>query len=192
MTDAEEWRDIPGYEGYYQASTLGRIRSVDRILTKPSPGGGEMSYPMRGRVLRQTRCGSGYLKVNLSRDGEKANAMVHTLVALTFIGSRPPGMEVCHGPGGMDDCSLANLRYDTHGENELDKRRHGGRSESCGRGHLLIDANLTHPRGSRSRRQCRACSCAVMWRSRRRKRGQFVSDQEFIERASSEYERIVA
>lgn len=74
----EIWKDIPGWEGYYQASTLGNIRSVDRI--QPFLG------PIKGRVLKQASGKAGrYRLVSLCKDGTQVTRSVHGLVAKTFL-----------------------------------------------------------------------------------------------------------
>ena len=52
MTNLEIWKDIPGYEGRYQASTYGRIRSVDREITQLGRGGQPFTRRLKGRILR--------------------------------------------------------------------------------------------------------------------------------------------
>jgi hypothetical protein len=82
----EVWKDIPGYEGYYQASNLGSVRSLGRLITKPSSCGGLMDCYMQGRTLKPVKCGNnGFLKVVLSKDGIHNQQLVHRLVALAFI-----------------------------------------------------------------------------------------------------------
>lgn len=119
----EEWRDIRGYEGRYQVSSLGRVRSLTR------PG-------CKGRVLRPTPNGHGYLAVSLSSPSGRGSKNVHRLVAVAFLGPRPHGMEVCHGPGGQHDNRLSNLRYDTPTGNAADRLaagtyRRGGEHHSA-------------------------------------------------------------
>lgn len=121
----EEWKDIPGYEGKYQASTAGRIRSIDRRV-RVVVHGKEATRLMRGRVLRPGVCGkSGHVSVVL---GHGANGSpVHMLVAVTFIGPRPEGMDVCHNDGNPKNNTVTNLRYDTRSENNKDVLRQGKR-----------------------------------------------------------------
>lgn len=121
----EVWKDIPGYEGKYQASTEGRIRSVDhyvRVVTH----GRELMRLSPGRVLRPGRyCKSGHLSVVLGRG--TPGKPVHRLIALTFIGPPPMGTEVCHNDGDPTNNSLTNLRYDTRRNNILDVYKQGHR-----------------------------------------------------------------
>jgi hypothetical protein len=117
----EEWRQIPGNPNY-EASNLGRIRSVDRYVTTRA---GVKKF-MRGRVLRPGRHSDAhpYPYVNVYGKG-KSNVGVHVLVALTFIGPRPEGQYVCHKNGNPADCRAENLYYGTPTENQADRRLHG-------------------------------------------------------------------
>lgn len=116
----EQWKDIPGYEGRYQASTLGRIRSIDHPV-KCAHNGVRM---IRGRVLSPGRyCKSGHLSVVL---GHGSNGVpVHQLVARTFLGPQPIGTEVLHEDGNPRNNTPENLRYGTRAENILDVFRQG-------------------------------------------------------------------
>lgn len=118
------WKDIPGYEGRYQASTDGQIRSVDRRVRLVAHGK-ETTRLVRGRILRPgVYTKSGHISVVL---GHVANGSpVHALVALTFLGPRPEGCDVCHNDGNPKNNAVNNLRYDTRAENIKDVIRQGG------------------------------------------------------------------
>lgn len=78
----EVWNDIKGFEGYYQVSNLGRVRSLDRYV-KHSSGGKQL---VKGKVLIQYERGkTGYMCVRLSKNNEITNYNVHRLVAEAFI-----------------------------------------------------------------------------------------------------------
>lgn len=122
----EIWKDIPGYEGKYQASSLGRIRSLDRVLT--CIGQKQRTYQrfMKGRILRPGRfCKSGHVSVVLGHGSD--GSPVHQLVALTFLGACPESMEILHNNGDPTDNRIVNLRYGTRTDNILDVLRQGGR-----------------------------------------------------------------
>ena len=88
----EKWRDIPGYEGKYQASTKGRVRSLTRRVRVVAHGT-EATRVTRGRVLRPGRyCKSGHLSVVLGHGA--SGSPVHRLVALTFLGPPPEEFSV--------------------------------------------------------------------------------------------------
>lgn len=110
----EEWRAVAGFEGAYEVSDLGRVRSLDRTVAGTSPGGIWCRRRVSGRVLKPTPAARGYLQVRIGSDSPR---YVHSLVAEAFIGACPPGMECCHGPGGMTDNRWANLSWGTKAKN---------------------------------------------------------------------------
>ena len=118
--NAETWKDIPGYEGKYQASTQGRIRSLDRRV----PCAHGATRLMRGRVLRPAcTAANPHLYVVL---GNKAHgSQVHQLVARTFLGPQPKGQDVRHLDGDAKNNRVDNLAYGTRTENILDVYRIG-------------------------------------------------------------------
>jgi hypothetical protein len=157
---SEQWRDIPGYEGYYQVSDLGQVRSLDRVVG--TSHGVTRSLP--GKVLSVGTGRSNYPQVRLSVNGKTRLYAVHQVVALSFLGPRPAGMVVCHWDGDSGNNKLENLRYATQTENAFDAVRHGTHSESkkthCKNGHEFNSENsTTYPseRG-RTRRRCKICS----------------------------------
>lgn len=119
---AEIWKDIPGYEGRYQASTEGRIRSVDHRV-RVVVHGKETTRLSPGRVLRPGAKKDGHMTVVLGHKAHGSN--VHQLVMLTFVGPVPEGCEVCHNDGDPTNNALENLRYDTRSENIRDEYRTG-------------------------------------------------------------------
>lgn len=109
----EEWRDIPSWEGRYQVSNLGRVKSVSFASYK---GAALLSYRDNKR---------GYWQVTLYERPRVEHLTIHKLVMWAFVGSRPPGMEICHGDGNRKNNSLSNLRYGTSTENKQDAIKHG-------------------------------------------------------------------
>jgi hypothetical protein len=114
----EEWRAVDDFEGSYEVSSLGRVRSLDRWITCANGQRKRLS----GRMLRGGRAGRGYSRVFL---GKENGRYVHDLVAAAFIGPKRAGMEVLHGPGGMTDNRAANLSYGTREQNAADMLRDG-------------------------------------------------------------------
>ncbi len=117
----EVWKDIPGYEGFYQASSLGRIRSLDRTVKYKD---GREGFVF-GRILKSSPGTHGYPMVDVSRDGKRRHVGIHILVALTFHGPKPPDLEVCHRDGNRLNAAKDNLRYDTRSNNQMDRVEHG-------------------------------------------------------------------
>lgn len=116
----EEWRPVVGYEGLYEVSSFGRVRSLRRPPGRPGNPGGKIL-----RLIPMGHHGHYRLAVGLSRDGKRKCGPVHRLVAAAFLGPCPEGLQVRHGPGGAYDNRPANLSYGTSLQNNLDKHRDG-------------------------------------------------------------------
>ena len=121
----EQWRDVVGYEGYYQVSNLGRVKSLTRVVRHPNGG----LRRLKSRYLQLTPNARGYLRVGLSKSGIVRTLEIHRVVAGAFLGPCPENQQVRHGPNGKLDNSVSNLCYGTKSEDALDRRRdgtHGG------------------------------------------------------------------
>lgn len=158
----EEWRDIPGWEGMYQASDHGRIRSLDRDIEAKGVSGGTRHYP--GRIRKPHTGEFGHQFVSLFNARRETRRSVHSLVALAFLGPRPEGLYVCHNNGNASDNRPENLRYDTASANNYDMAKHGTqwqiRKTHCPRGHEYADWNIVPSQARRGGRKCLACSRA--------------------------------
>ena len=113
----EEWRDIPGYEGIYQASSLGRVRTVKT---------GHIKKPTQHVKDRR-------LFLLLWKENKYRLFKVHRLVLLAFRGHPPHKHEGCHNDGNVENNRLDNLRWDTASANQRDRAKHGtsNRGERC-------------------------------------------------------------
>lgn len=155
----EEWRPVPGWEDFYEASTEGRIRSLARAVLR---GGRPMK--VAERVLKPSVHHSGYRRVILARGGDRDERLVHSVIALTFHGPRPDGMEVRHLNGDQTDNRPSNLAYGTSGENKADILEHGRHPlknrTHCPIGHELSGTNLVAWESKRGHRKCRSCAAA--------------------------------
>lgn len=127
MATSEVWKPVPGYTDYYEVSTLGRVRSVDREVIQISPWDAPMRRRLRGKVLAAGLDSEGYLLVNLSFQNRAITRKVAHLVLEAFIGECPTGLQGCHYDGNPANNQLSNLRWDTPLGNEADKLRHGNR-----------------------------------------------------------------
>lgn len=121
----EIWRDIPGHEGKYQASSYGRVRSLTRQITQIGRGGKPFTRTVKGRILRPGPTKSGHLYVVLGKGA--AGSPVHQLILHTFKGSPPKDEEVRHINGDPTDNRLENLIYGTRTDNILDVYKIGKR-----------------------------------------------------------------
>jgi hypothetical protein len=122
--EEEVWRDIPGHEGRYQASSLGRIRSLDRTVTQLGRWGRPFTRKLKGQVLRPA--GNKYNPHPYVVLGHgHAGSPVHQLVAAAFLGPRPEGCDVRHIDGDATNNRANNLCYGSRTENILDVYRIG-------------------------------------------------------------------
>ena len=117
----ERWRQVLGFEGFYEVSNMGRVRSVCRLVNCLK---GERV--IEGRILKQRLGSSGYLSVMLSKgEAGETKTPVHRLVAIAFIAEG--GSIVRHLDGCATNNHASNLAWGTHADNEADKLRHGRR-----------------------------------------------------------------
>lgn len=114
----EIWKDIPGYEGVYQASTLGRIRSLDRtIIRSASKRRGPHEAKLKGQVIKPVLRKDGYAVVPLGK--KSPCTRVHQIVAKTFIPNPENKPEVNHIDGKKSNNAVTNLEWCTTSENQL-------------------------------------------------------------------------
>jgi len=113
----EIWKDIPNYNGLYQVSNLGRVRSF---------------YTSNPKILKQQPNKRGYLKLNLYKDGKQKTREVHKLVASAFLGHKPCGYSevVDHINNVKTDNNVENLQLITQRENNSKDRK--GNSDYIG------------------------------------------------------------
>lgn len=152
MNGVERWLPVIGYEGSYEVSDFGRVRSLDRINSR--------GHSLTGRVLSPCPNTSGHLQVPISAGCIQRLFQVHRLVLTAFVGPCPAGMEGCHWNGDPTDNRAANLRWDTQSANTLDSIRHGTHPQAgkthCLQGHSYSGENLyIRPKGDG--RGCKEC-----------------------------------
>lgn len=151
----ENWRAIPGYEGAYEVSDLGRVRSLDREVHHTD---GRVRR-LRGALIKPTVMDDGRLTVTLPGKPRRKHR-VHRLVLRAFVGEPEPGQEACHHPDPTPTNNrLSNLRWDSSSENMLDRVRTGTHHQAnkthCPQGHEYTPEN-TYVNGGR--RTCRTCT----------------------------------
>ena len=176
----EEWRPVVGYEGLYEVSSLGRVKTLPRTATHRN--GHTRRVP--AYITTGASGADGYPGISLPAWGSqpRKNVRVHTMVATAFIGPRPNEMCVAHADGVRHNNALANLRYATAEENAQDARVHGGNAPAarthCPRGHILEPPNLVLGALARGGRNCLACGRAAREVSRLRSLGKTVTPYE--------------
>lgn len=114
----EIWTSVPGYEGFYEVSSMGRVRSVSRWV--PCVRNPEKKQFYHGRVLKPgvNMNPYGYLQVNLSKRGKTKPGLVHRLVAMAFIPNPDSLREVNHINGDKHDNRVVNLEWCSSKENK--------------------------------------------------------------------------
>lgn len=148
----EQWRAVVGYEGAYEVSDLGRVRSLNRVTDR--------GRKWRGRVMTTTALQNAYLVVTLWRNGSQRTPLVHRLVLEAFVGPAPESHEARHVNGDRADNRLTNLSWGTHSENQMDQVAHGTHPKAskthCPSGHPYDTENTyVYPNGRH--RACRVC-----------------------------------
>lgn len=110
----EQWKDINGWEGFYQISNMGRLKSLKRPFVPVD------------KILKSCVDRDGYLFAGLFRCGKRLGCpKIHRLVLEAFVGTRPCGMECRHIDGDKKNNRLDNIEWATHEVNEFDKYGHG-------------------------------------------------------------------
>lgn len=110
MTE-ELWKDIDGYEGLYQVSTLGRVRSLDVVKEQGSKYGKRFKFFHKGRILKPWNGPSGYLTVSLHKDGVVDDYFVHRLIAIAFLENPKGYKSVSFRDKDRTNTKLENLRW---------------------------------------------------------------------------------
>ena len=121
----EIWRSVAGFDGIYEISNAGRVRSVPRVVAVSGSVLRPYVRRVRERILRASPGEYGHLSVTLWREHVKTIARVHVLVLEAFVGPRPEGLYGCHDDGCASNNHLANLYWGTPKQNAADRVRHG-------------------------------------------------------------------
>lgn len=110
----EVWKDIDGFEGYYQVSNLGKVKSVDRYVKNSSLSSGIQH--IKEKMLKPSDNGSGYLFVALCKNRKYSQKTIHTLVANAFILNPENKPTVNHKDGNKYNNCVENLEWATYQE----------------------------------------------------------------------------
>lgn len=114
----EVWKDIKGFEGYYQISNKGNVKSLTRRIQYISRG--KVTFRTQyEKILKQSFCSSGYPIVHLYDDVERKNVMIHRLVAIHFLEPETGKDFVNHKDGIKSNNCVSNLEWCTKSENSL-------------------------------------------------------------------------
>jgi hypothetical protein len=119
-TSVEVWKPVVGYEGLYEVSDHGRVRSL-----RNRRWCGSHWYEVPISAMKATIARNGYPVVRLTKEGRGRTVAVHTIVLTAFCSSKPAGQECRHLNGNPQDSRLCNLAWGTPLENTEDRKRHG-------------------------------------------------------------------
>lgn len=127
----ESWLPVEGYEGRYEVSNLGRVKSLPNSRRK-----GELI------LCQQPHVKSGHRIVNLTRNEGagyiQKSYYVHLLVLKAFVGPCPAGLQGCHNNGDPSDNAKDNLRWDTVSANQMDRVDHGTSNRGAANGQAVL------------------------------------------------------
>ena len=118
--DHEIWKSVVGYEGAYEVSSFGRVRSLPRSTQR-----GKTVRRTTEKVLKPCLNGKGYVVYTLSLQGKTRTLDGHRIVSEAFLGPIPEGHHTRHLDGNRANCRLSNLAYGTPAENQADRVLHG-------------------------------------------------------------------
>ncbi len=119
----EIWKDIPGYEGYYQVSNKGRVRCLERYVSRNDGRHGLVIQRVDPRIIRPLTLKTGYKSVMLHKEGKTKRTTIHRLVALAFIPNPHNKRTVNHKDGVRTNNNVENLEWCTQSENILHASR---------------------------------------------------------------------
>lgn len=117
MSDIEVWESIAGYEGWYEVSNLGRVRSCDRTIEQWSMYGHTIQRRLKGKLIHGNDNGNGYLVVNLRKNQKRESCYIHRLVAEAFIENPCGKPEINHIDANKKNNCVTNLEWCTRSEN---------------------------------------------------------------------------
>lgn len=152
MLPNEIWKPVPGFEGAYEVSSLGRVRGLDRTDHRGR------FWP--GRILNGSKERGNYVFFTACKDGSMTKFRIHRLVLEVFVGAAPDGKtQACHRNDIPTDNRLVNLYWGSPVENSADKLRNGRNDRAmkthCKRGHEFTPENIRMTTtGGRSCKRC--------------------------------------
>lgn len=110
----EIWKNINGYEGYYQISNYGNVKSMERIIYDKN---GKLTHRLKEKIMKPYEVNGGYLQICLNKNGKRKPFKVHRLVAEHFLDNTYDKKEVNHKDRNVKNNNVNNLEWVTPKEN---------------------------------------------------------------------------
>jgi len=139
----EVWKDINGYEGLYQVSDNGQVRSIPKRVWN------RYKYDIRKTVILKQKTSSLYKQISLCKNGKAKSVNVHRLIAKAFISNPENKLEVNHKNGIKQDNNIENLEWCTRKENSIHAVKTGLQKIKIGSDHhcsILKEHNIINIR----------------------------------------------
>lgn len=127
-TEMEEWKPIEGYDGRYEISNYGRVKSLDSRHPKH-----------HSKIMKPWEGNKKYLYIDLRGDNKRKTYAIHRLVLDAFIEKNPGGKQCAHWDGNPQNNHVSNLRWATAKENIEDRKRHGRTANGVNQGSAKLD-----------------------------------------------------
>jgi len=137
--EQEIWKNITGYEGLYQISNLGRVKSLARIVPRKSRSHGTYNLTVKEKILTVFLVDNQYYRVALSKNGIEKKLRIHQLIARAFIPNPLNKPQVNHINGIKTDNKIENLEWCTFQENMTHAKNQGLRARGEGHGNRKLN-----------------------------------------------------
>lgn len=121
----EIWKDIQGYEGMYQVSNYGRVKSLGRLVNGSNQYGVKFQYLKKDKILKPILDKWGYLRISIYKNNHKIAKRIHILVAETFLENQNNYSIINHINGDKTDNRVENLEWCTQSHNVQESYRLG-------------------------------------------------------------------
>ena len=115
----EIWKDIKDYEGLYQVSNLGNVKSLDKIIYQKNKSGKNQKHIYKGKKLKKQQQRNGYEVVNLYKNAKMTKKLVHRLVATAFIENKSDRHFINHKDNNKTNNNVTNLEWCSQSENVM-------------------------------------------------------------------------
>lgn len=121
LPTSEVWKDVIGYEGLYQVSNFGNVKSLDREVGPKN----KVPYWRKGKICKQSKNNLGYMTVGFTVNNKKVNKYVHRLVAEAFITNMNNYPQVNHIDCNKTNNKMCNLEWCTNSQNHIHAFKNG-------------------------------------------------------------------